>query len=73
MTVNSKLRLVIYILVMTVCHQEYHNGHVPDHYYVFYNANDLPDSHQGNATMGCLFAADTKLSRVLSSIEYRCE
>ena len=27
-------------------------------------ANDLPDSHQGNDTMVCLFADDTKLSRV---------
>ena len=36
-------------------------------------ANDLPDSHQGSETMVCLFADDTKLSRVLSSTEYRFE
>ena len=36
-------------------------------------ANDLPDSHQGSETMVCLFADDTKLSRVLSSIENRFE
>ena len=36
-------------------------------------ANDLPDSHQRNETMVCLFADDTKLSRVLSSIEDRFE
>ena len=33
-------------------------------------ANDLPDSHQGNDNMVCLFADDTKLSRVLSTIVY---
>ena len=32
---NSELRLVMYILVMPVCHQGYHKGHVPDHYYLF--------------------------------------
>ena len=59
---------------MPVCHQGYHKDHVPDHYYLFY-ANDLPDSHQGSETMVCLFADDTKLSRVglLSSTEYRFE
>ena len=36
-------------------------------------ANDLPDSHQGNDTMVCLFADDTKLSRVLSTIGDRFE
>ena len=36
-------------------------------------ANDLPDSHQGSETMVCLFADDTKLSRVLSSTEDRFE
>ena len=36
-------------------------------------ANGLPDSHQGSETMVCLFADDTKLSRVLSSTEYRFE
>ena len=36
-------------------------------------ANDLPDSHQGSETMVCLFADDTKLSRVLASTEYRFE
>ena len=36
-------------------------------------ANDLPDSHQGNETMVCLFADDTKLYRVLSRIEDRFE
>ena len=36
-------------------------------------ANDLPDSHQDSETMVCLFADDTKLSRVLSSTEYRFE
>ena len=38
-------------------------------------ANDLPDSHQGNETMVCLFADDTTLSRVglLSTIEDRFE
>ena len=36
-------------------------------------ANGLPDSQQGNETMVCLFADDTKLSRVLSSTEYRFE
>ena len=35
MTENSELRLVMYILVMPVCHQGYHKGHVPDHYYLF--------------------------------------
>ena len=34
--VNSELRLVMYILVMPVCHQRYHKDHVPDHYYLFY-------------------------------------
>ena len=34
--VNSELRLVMYILVMPVCHQGYHKDHVPDHYYLFY-------------------------------------
>ena len=36
-------------------------------------ANDQPDSHQGNETMVCLFADDTKLYRVLSTIEDRFE
>ena len=36
-------------------------------------ANDLPDSHQDNDTMVCLFADDTKLSRVLSTIGDRFE
>ena len=36
-------------------------------------ANDLPDSHQGSETVVCLFADDKKLSRVLSSTEYRFE
>ena len=31
-------------------------------------ANDLPDSHQGSETMVCLFADDTKLSRVLQCL-----
>ena len=30
----------------------------------------LPDSNQGNETMVCLFADDTKLYHVLSSTEY---
>ena len=48
MTVNSELILVMYILVMPVCRQGYHN-------YLLY-ADDLCDSHQGNGTMVCLFA-----------------
>ena len=36
-------------------------------------AYDLPDSHQGSETLVCLFDDDTKLSRVLSSTEYRFE
>ena len=48
---------------MPVCHQGYH---------ILY-ANDLPDSHQGNETVVCLFADDTKLSRVLSTIGDRFE
>ena len=36
-------------------------------------ANDLPDSHESNETMVCLFADDTKLYRVLSNTEYRFE
>ena len=32
----SFIRLVMYILVMPVCHQGYHKEHVPDHYYLLY-------------------------------------
>ena len=72
--VNSELRLVMYILVMPVCHQGYHKGHVPDHYYLLYMLMTcLIVIRVVKLYTVCLFADDTKLSRVLSGTEYRFE